>query len=148
MHKPNTEQFEKLFKEDAVWGEQEVIKFRWVLISVILIFIGYIYYSGETDRALTSLLLATFYIFYNAVINILLRKYGSATWIRFMSSTIDITILSIHIFNYSFLFKPIAVTTAASVFLFPVLILLSVLRYDKRLVVFSALYSVICFNII
>ncbi|MCU4157490.1 hypothetical protein J1N10_16045 [Carboxylicivirga sp. A043] len=148
MHKPNTEQFEKLFKEDAVWGEQEVIKFRWVLISVILIFIGYIYYSGETDRALTSLLLATFYIFYNAVINILLRKYGSATWIRFMSSTIDITILSIHIFNYSFLFKPIAVTTAASVFLYPVLILLSVLRYDKRLVVFSALYSVICFNII
>jgi hypothetical protein len=37
MHKPNTEQFEKLFKEDAVWGEQEVIKFRWVLISIILI---------------------------------------------------------------------------------------------------------------
>jgi signal transduction histidine kinase len=148
MHKPNTEQFEKLFKEDAVWGEQEVIKFRWVLISIILIFIGYIYYSGETDRALTSLLLATVYIFYNAVLNILLRKYGSATWIRFMSSSIDITILSIHIFNYSFLFKPIAVTTAASVFLYPVLILLSVLRYDKRLVIFSAIYSVFCFNII
>ncbi|WP_430816648.1 sensor histidine kinase [Carboxylicivirga sp. RSCT41] len=148
MHKPNIEQFDRLFKEDAVWGEQEVIKFRWVLISVILVFIGYIYYSGETDRALTSLLLATVYIFYNAVLNILLRKYGSATWIRFLSSTIDITILSIHIFNYSFLFKPIAVTTAASVFLYPVLILLSVLRYDRRLVVFSALYSVLCFNII
>ncbi|MCG8579995.1 MAG: HAMP domain-containing histidine kinase [Bacteroidales bacterium] len=148
MHKPNTEQFDKLFKEDAVWGEQEVIKFRWVLIAVILVFIGYIYYSGETDRALTSLLLATVYIFYNAVLNILLRKYGSATWIRFLSSTIDITILSIHIFNYSFLFKPIAVTTAASVFLYPVLILLSVLRYDRRLVIFSVVYCVLCFNII
>ncbi|MBK3519040.1 sensor histidine kinase [Carboxylicivirga marina] len=148
MQKPNTEHFTRLFKEDAVWGEQEVIKFRWVLISVILVFIAYIYFSGDTDRALTSLLLATFYIFYNAILNILLRKYGSATWIRFLSSSIDITILSVHIFNYSFLFKPIAVTTAASIYLYPVLILLSVLRYDKRLVIFSAVYSVICFNII
>lgn len=148
MHKPTSKQFIKLFKEDAVWGEQEVIKFRWVLIAVILVFIGYIYYSGDTDRALTSLLLATIYIFYNAILNILLRKYGSAAWIRFLSATIDISILSLHIFNYSFLFEPIAVTTAASTFLYPVLILLSVLRYDKRLVVFSSVYSVICFNTI
>jgi len=148
MHKPNTNQFSNIFKEDAVWGEHEVIKFRWVLIAIILVFIGYIYYSGDTDRALTSLLLASVYIFYNAILNILLRKYGSAAWIRFLSATIDISILSIHIFNYSFLFKPIAVTTAASTFLYPVLILLSVLRYDKRLVIFSAAYSVLCFNLI
>ncbi|MBR8536219.1 hypothetical protein KDU71_11675 [Carboxylicivirga sediminis] len=148
MQKPNSEQFVKLFREDAVWGEHEVIKFRWILIGVILVFIGYIYYSGDTDRALTSLLLASIYILYNAVLNILLRKYGSATWIRFLSSTIDVSILSIHVFNYSFLFKPIAVTTAASTFLYPVLILLSVLRYDKRLVVFTTVYSVICFNTI
>lgn len=148
MDKPNTKKFSELFKEDAVWGEQEVIKFRWVLIALILVFIGYIYYSGDTDRAITSLLLASIYIFYNAILNILLRQYGSATWIRFLSATIDISILSVHIFNYSFLFKPIAVTTAASVFLYPVLILLSVLRYDKRLVFFSAVYSVFCFNLI
>lgn len=148
MQKPNSEQFVKLFREDAVWGEHEVIKFRWILIGVILVFIGYIYYSGDTDRALTSLLLASIYILYNAILNILLRKYGSATWIRFLSSTIDVSILSIHVFNYSFLFKPIAVTTAASTFLYPVLILLSVLRYDKRLVVFTTVYSVICFNTI
>jgi len=148
MRKPNTDEFRILFKEDAVWGEHEVIKFRWVLITVILFFIGYIYYSGETDRALTSLLLASIYIFYNAIINILLRKYGNATWIRFLSSSIDITILSTHIFNYSLFFQPIAVTTAASTFIYPILILLSVLRYDKRLVLFSTLYSVFCFNLI
>ncbi len=148
MLKPNTDEFRIMFKEDSVWGEHEVIKFRWVLVSVILIFIAYIYYSGDTYRALISLLLASIYIFYNAILNILLRKYGSATWIRFLSATIDITTLTIHVFNYSFFFKPIAVTTAASTFLYPVLILLSVLRYDKRLVLFSTLYSVFCFNII
>lgn len=148
MQIPDTNYSQQLLKEDAIWGEQKVIKFRWVLISVIMIFIGYIYLSGNKDRALLSLLLASIYIFYNSILNILLNKYGSATWIRFLSAFIDITTLSVHIYNYSLFFKPIAVTTAASTFLYPVLILLSVLRYDKRLVLFSTIYSIISFNVI
>ncbi len=148
MLKPNTQQFRSLFKDDAVWGEQKVIRFRWFLIIVILFFVGYIYFAGYEERALISLFLASIYIFYNAALNFLLKKFGSATWIRFLSATFDISILSLHIFNYSYFFQPIAVTTAASIFLYPVLILLSVLRYDARLVIFSTLYSIFCFNLI
>lgn len=148
MLKPNTEQFRNLFKADAVWGEQKVIRFRWFLIIVILFFVGYIYFAGFEERALISLFLASIYIFYNSALNFLLKKFGSATWIRFLSATFDISILSLHIFNYSYFFQPIAVTTAASIFLYPVLILLSVLRYDGRLVIFSTLYSIFCFNLI
>ncbi|MBS2098029.1 sensor histidine kinase [Carboxylicivirga linearis] len=148
MLKPNTQQFRSLFKDDAVWGEQKVIRFRWFLIIVILFFVGYIYFAGYEERALISLFLASIYIFYNAALNFLLKKFGSATWIRFLSATFDISILSLHIFNYSYFFQPIAVTTAASIFLYPVLILLSVLRYDGRLVIFSTIYSIFCFNLI
>ncbi len=148
MPKPNTRQFRSLFKDDAVWGEQEVIKFRWFLIAVIIVFIIYIYISGDRSRALTSLLLASVYIFYNSVLNLLLKKYGSAPWIRFVSTGFDITILSLHIFNYSYFFQAIAVATAASTFLYPILMLLSVLRYDGRLLVFSTVYSIFCFNLI
>lgn len=140
--------FNYFFKDDAVWGEQEVIRFRWVLISAILILIAYIFSSGEYHRGFISLSLASFYIFYNSIINIFLRKMGNATWIRYMSATIDITVLSLHIFNYSFFFSPIAVVTAASVLLYPILIMLSVLRYDGRLVIFSAVYVVFCYNLI
>ena len=148
MLKPNTQQFRNLFKADAVWGEQKVIRFRWFLIIVILFFVGYIYFAGYKERALISFFLASIYIFYNAALNFLLKKFGSATWIRFLSASFDISILSLHIFNYSYFFQPIAVTTAASIFLYPVLILLSVLRYDGRLVIFSTLYSIFCFNLI
>nr|WP_321405342.1 HAMP domain-containing sensor histidine kinase [uncultured Carboxylicivirga sp.] len=148
MQKPNTQQFRSLFKDDAVWGEQKVIHFRWFLIIVILFFVSYIYLEGYEERALISLLLSSVYIFYNAALNFLLKRFGSATWIRFLSATFDISILSLHIFNYSYYFQPIAVTTAASVFLYPVLILLAVLRYDGRLVIFSTLYSIFCFNLI
>ena len=82
------------------------------------------------------------------VITFLLKKFGNAVWIRYASSTIDITVLSIHIFNYSFFFQPIAVVSAASTFLYPALILLSVLRYDGKLVIFSTLYAILCYNII
>ncbi len=137
-----------LSKEDAAWGEQEVIRFRWVLIAAIIVLIGYIFLAGNTQRGLVSLGLAVVYIFYNSIINILLRKFDNASWIRYVSSTIDVTILSAHIFNYSYFFKPIAVSTAPSLFLYAVLIMLSVLRYDGRLVIFTTIYVVICSNVI
>jgi signal transduction histidine kinase len=141
-------EFSYLFKDDAIWGEQEVIRFRWVLIAAILLLIAFIFASGEYHRGFISLALASFYIFYNSVINILLKKVGNATWIRYLSTVIDITVLTLHIFNYSFFFAPIAVVTAASVFLYTILIMLSVLRYDGRLVIFSSLYVIFCYNMI
>ncbi len=137
-----------LSKEDAAWGEQEVIKFRWILIAAIIVLIGYIFLSGNTHRAFISLALAVIYIFYNSIINLVLKKFDNASWIRYVSSTIDVTILSAHIFNYSYFFKPIAVSTAPSLFLYAVLIILSVLRYDGRLVIFTTIYIVICSNTI
>jgi len=137
-----------LSKEDAAWGEQEVIRFRWILIAAIIVLIGYIFLSGNTHRGFISLALAVIYIFYNSIINLVLKKFDNASWIRYVSSTIDVTILSAHIFNYSYFFKPIAVSTAPSLFLYAVLIILSVLRYDGRLVIFTTIYIVICSNII
>lgn len=141
-------EFDYFFKDDAIWGEQEVIRFRWILIVAILVLIAYIFSSGEPERGFISLAVASFYIFYNAILNLLLKKVGSATWIKFLSATIDISVLSIHIFNYSYFFSPIAVATAASTFLYSVLIMLSVLRYDGKLVVFSTLYVIFCYNLI
>ncbi len=137
-----------LSKEDSAWGEKEVIRFRWVLIAAILILIGYIFLSGKTERGFVSLSLAVLYIIYNSIINLLLKKFDNATWIRYVSSAIDVTILSAHIFNYSYFFTPIAVSTAPSLFLYAVLIMLSVLRYDGKLVIFTTLYVVICSNIV
>ncbi len=140
--------FDYAFKDDALWGEQEVIKFRWILVGAIMLLIAYIFSSGEYERGFISLAVASFYIFYNSILNILLKKVGSTSWIRYLSTTIDITILTLHIFNYSYFFSPIAVVTAASIFVYPLLILISVLRYDKRLVIYSSLYVVFCYNLL
>ncbi len=137
-----------LSKEDAAWGEKEVIKFRWVLIAAIFGLIGYIYIAGNKERAFISMALSLIYILYNSIIHLLLKKVEKTAWISYVSSTIDITILSLHIFNYSYYFKPVAVSTAPSLFLYPILIMLSVLRYDGKLVIFTTGYIILCSNII
>ncbi|WP_171973198.1 sensor histidine kinase [Saccharicrinis aurantiacus] len=137
-----------LNKEDAVWGEQQVVRFRWILIIAILVLIGYIFYEGNTERAIYSLLLSMCYIGYNSAISYLIKKHSQTTWVGYVSSFIDVTILSAHIFNYSYFFTPIAVSTAASLFLYGVLIMLSVLRYDGKLVIFTTIYVVICYNVV
>ena len=90
-----------LSKEDSAWGEKEVIRFRWVLILAILVLIGYIFLSGDTERGFRSLGIAMIYIFYNSILNILLRKFDNASWIRYLSSSFDVTFLSIVITSYS-----------------------------------------------
>ncbi|TLX72416.1 HAMP domain-containing histidine kinase [Labilibacter sediminis] len=137
-----------LSSEDAAWGEQEVIRFRWILVAAVLVLIGYIFLSGNIERGFFSLALALLYVLYNSVLNYLLRKFNGAKWIRYVSSTIDVSVLSAHIFNYSYFFTPIAVSTAPSILIYALLIMLSVLRYDGKLVIFTTAYVVLCSNII
>ncbi|MBN2744442.1 MAG: HAMP domain-containing histidine kinase [Marinilabiliaceae bacterium] len=140
--------FSYYFKDDAIWGEREVIKFRWILIAAILLLIAYIFGTGEYARGWVSLSLAVFYILYNTALVQLLKKVGNTKWLQYTSSIVDITVLSLHIYNYSYFFNPIAVTTAASTFLYAILIMLSVLRYDGKLVIFNSLYIIFCYNLI
>lgn len=140
--------FSYYFKDDAIWGEREVIKFRWILIAAILMLIAYIFGTGEFARGWVSLALAVFYILYNSALVLMLSKVGNTKWLQYISSIVDITVLSLHIYNYSYFFNPIAVTTAASTFLYAILIMLSVLRYDGKLVIFNSLYIVFCYNLI
>ena len=140
--------FSHHFKEEAIWGEREVVKFRWVLIAAIFLLIGNIYMSGYPEKAIISVYLATPYLIFNAFLDRIIKKYGETVWLRYISSFVDITTLTAHIFTYAYFFQASAVITAASVFLYPVLILLTLLRYDGYLVVFTTAYTIIAYNFI
>ncbi len=140
--------FSHHFKEEATWGEEEVIKFRWVLITAIFLLIGNIYLSGYHERALISAYPAIFYLIYNAGLNYVIKRYEKLDWMGYVSSFVDVTTLSIHIYMYSYFFEPSAVITAASILIYSVIILLSVLRYDGSLVIFTTAYTVFAYNFI
>lgn len=140
--------FSHHFKEEAIWGEKEVIKFRWVLIIAILFLIGNIYLSGYPERALVSFYLAALYFIYNGVLNYIIKRNGQNEWMGYVSSFTDVTVLSLHIYSYAYIFEPSAVITAASIFIYPVIILLSVLRYNGVLVIATTVWTIIAYNLI
>ena len=136
-----------LFKEEAINGEKAALKFRWILIFVIVAFIIVTFLKGDVKEALFSLIPATVFLVYNLYIGYLIRTGKNFYFLRYFSVTIDILALSVHIYINSVFFSPIAVSTTATILVYPVLMFLSVLRYDKKLIIYATLLTIVCFNL-
>ncbi len=136
-----------LFKEEAVRGEKAALKFRWILIFVILAFIVVTLLKGDVKEAMFSLIPASIFLVYNLVLGYMIKKDKNYYVLRYLSVTIDILALSIHIYINSVFFSSIAVSTTATILVYPILMFLSVLRYDKRLIIYATLLTILCFNL-
>ncbi len=139
--------FNFLFKDDAKWGEKEIIRFRWILITVIFLFIGYRYMSGMKEWAKMVAPLAGYFALNNLLLCSLIRKFKRALWIGYLSTTIDITLLSVYIYLFT-LMNSTAISSSATILLYPILIMFSVLRYNGSLVAYSTLLSIAAYNFI
>lgn len=136
-----------LFKEEAARGEKAALKFRWVLIFVILAFITVTFLKGDVKEALFSLIPASIFLVYNLILGYLIRKNKNYYVLRYLSVTIDVLALSVHIYINSVFFSSIAVSTSATILIYPILMFLSVLRYDKKLIIYTTLLTIVCFNL-
>lgn len=136
-----------LFKEEALKGEKTALKFRWILIIVVLAFIVVTFLKGLYKEAFLSLIPASFFLIYNLYLGYLIKKGKNVYFLRYFSVSIDIVILSVHIYINSVYFSDIAVSTTASIFIYPVLMFLSVLRYDKKLILYATFLSILVFNL-
>ncbi len=140
--------FSRLFESEAKWGEEKAMAFRWVLLVVILVLISYIFIQGHHQEAVISLVPIVLYLGYNIYLKWLLKQHILQHWVPYLSVTLDISVLSLHLFAYSALFCPIGVTTAASAFIYPILIMLAVLRYNRKLVIYATLYTIFSYNLV
>ena len=140
--------FRFFFKDDVKWGEQEIIKFRWLLIAVIFLFVGYRFATGMREWSVMAFSIAMVFVVYNSLLDILIRKFKSSIWISYFSTTIDIFILSGYIYFYGANFNPTAIATSATILLYPVLILFSVLRYERHLVIYSTILIILSYNLV
>ncbi|MCK4748765.1 MAG: HAMP domain-containing histidine kinase, partial [Bacteroidales bacterium] len=66
---------------------------------------------------------------------------------RYVSVIVDVGVLSLHIFVYSTFFSELAVAVTASIYIYFILLFLSVLRYDRKLVIFATVFVIFCFNL-
>lgn len=140
--------FSRLFESEAKWGEQKAMSFRWIILAVVIVLISYIYIKGDQHEAILSAIPTLAYLAYNIFLKWLLKRNTLQLWIPYLSVTLDISVLSLHIFSFSLLYSPIGVATAASSFIYPILIMLAVLRYNRKLVIYATLYTIFAYNLI
>lgn len=136
-----------LFQEEAYRGERASLRFRWILIAVILAFILITFLRGDKKEALLSFIPAGVFLLYNIYLGYLISRRKNFYFLRYFSVSIDIIALSFHIYINSRFFSPIAVSTTASILIYPIIMFLSVLRYDKKLIVYATLLTLLMFNL-
>ena len=144
----DSEILQYLYQDGGVRGEKVAMRFRWLLVVLVLLLITVMFLKGQVREASWSLIPVSVFIVYNLFLIYLFRKEKIAYWVRYLSVIIDVSVLSVHIFVYSYFFSELAVATTASILIYPILLFLSVLRYDRRLIIFATVYTIVCFNLI
>jgi signal transduction histidine kinase len=144
----DSEILQYLYQDGGVRGEKVAMRFRWLLVIMVLLLIMVMFIRGQVREASWSLIPVSVFIIYNLFLIYLFRKEKIAYWVRYLSVFVDVSVLSAHIFVYSTFFSELAVATTASILIYPILLFLSVLRYDRRLVIFATIYTIACFNLI
>ena len=143
----DSEILQYLYRDGGVRGERIALRFRWLLVALVLVLIGVMYTKGLVREASWSLVPVSIFIVYNLFLLVLFRKDRVGYWVRYVSIVVDVGVLSLHTYMYSRLFVPIAVSTTASIYIYFILLFMSVLRYDRKLVIFATLFTLFCFNL-
>ncbi len=136
-----------LYNDTGRKGELIAMRFRWLLTALIGALLIHMYINGLKKEALFSIFPFLIFGGYNVFLFFILKRDTVNPWIRYLSTTIDIGVLSLHIFNYARLFNPVSVSTTASLFLYPVLMFMAVLRYDRKLILYSTALTLLLFNL-
>ena len=143
----HSEILQYLYRDGGVRGERIALRFRWLLVVLVLALIGVMFTKGQIREASWSLVPVSIFIVYNLFLLVLFRKDRIGYWVRYVSILVDVGVLSLHTYMYSRLFVPIAVSTTASIYIYFILLFMAVLRYDRKLVVFATLFTLFCFNL-
>ncbi len=123
--------------------------FRWLLIIVVSILTGIMIFSGKyIDEGISSIYIIVLAAIYNLYLSVIYyKKKTIQPFIKYISSSIDILLVSVHIYFYSLNYSPYAVSTAASLFIYFIMIFFSAIKFDKWLIIYTTLLAVVCFNI-
>ena len=133
--------------QERLKGAMLSINFRWLLIAVIAITLSVQMLSGYKTESTHSIILTFSYLILNVILLIAVRKKYDPNYLGYISAIIDVIIVTLNLYFSSIQNDKIAVTAAASIFLYPTLFVLYTFRLNRSLLIFIVLFSLLLFNI-
>jgi len=86
-----------LYDDEANRGEKVALKFRWILIALVFSLIIIVTIKGDYKEAVVSSIIASIFGIYNLFLIYLFRKGKIFHWVRYLSVSLDIGLVSVHI---------------------------------------------------
>ncbi len=137
----------EIVAQERIKGAMMSIYFRWLLIAVVVITLSVQLLSGYKTESIHSVVLISIYFVLNIGLWIAVRKKYDPNYLAYISAIVDVAIVTLNLYFSSIQNDKIAVTAAASMFLYPILFVLYTFRLNRSLLIFIVFFSLILFNV-
>jgi methyl-accepting chemotaxis protein len=144
------EYFNLICEEEAHRGELTSYYFRWILLVIALMAsLSLLTSRTHSGLGVYAIVLLSVGVIYNVVLTALIRMKGLSRlkMLKYISVTMDVGLVTSFYFLVSLHENPEAVATAVIMYLYPTLIFLSSLRYEKGLIIYTTVLVLVLNNL-
>jgi len=137
----------EVVQEERLKGAMMSIYFRWLLIAVVVITLSIQLLSGYKTESFYSFSLVIVYLFLNIALWVAAQKKYDPAFLGYLSAVLDVGMVTLNLYFSSIHHDKIAVTAAASMFLYPILFVLYTFRLNRSLLIFIVFIALLFFNL-
>ena len=138
----------ELIEEERMKGARLSVNFRWAFILLVTILLIVQYFFGYRDTFGHGLALIMVYSISNLLFREAVRRNYNPRHLGFMGATVDIIIISYHLWGMAVISDPLSPAAAATIFLIPIIFLIYTFRLDRGLLFYLIAISIIGFNFV
>jgi len=136
-----------LYDRQIYEGERSAYKLRWfILLFLIPMAVSQYFISDSKKAAFYFVVLLLIALIYNFTLSRLFKTVTYYKVIMYISVTIDSLLLSAGYFISSLSQNPVIIASTALIMLYPLIIFFSGIRFNKILVIYCTVFSVLTFN--
>jgi PAS domain S-box-containing protein len=145
---PNQKLSDELLEEERLKGTRLSITFRWLFILLAAVLLTIQLLLGYTDMSIHGFTLIAIYFGSNLFFWYAANQQYNPAYLGYIGGTIDIAIISYHIWGMTVFFDPAAATATATIFLIPIIFMIYTFRLDRALLLYLIVIAAIGFNLV
>lgn len=138
----------ELLLAERARGSKMMVYFRWAFIALLLTTVSIQYISGYRSESIHAIQLIGVYTLINILITISISRNYDPLWISYGSALADTAIIAFHLYFLTKTFDPVASSAAATILLYPILILFYTFRLNSGLLFFLTIIILLAFNMV
>lgn len=140
--------FDTIMRDEALRGERLCHGVRWVFLGLAAIMVlAMLLLDRYRAAALASCLFLVGMAAYNFQVGRRLEKGRLSPWLRFVPTTLDVLLITAYNCLMSVYDSPFGLSTIATLFVYPIILLYVALRLDKWLLLYTLALILLCFNL-